>query len=148
MALKDDTLAFTRSGEIILKSVENTFAKTTVSPESASLYWIRARVAESHYERPPRIAAIRPNTMRLTQMETVRNEVLGGSSGRRDQVFKIANAPILDGSLRLEIDQGSGFEASTIDMCTGMSSHQWLLAAEGVWAVVHLGGRRQGRRGS
>jgi predicted phage baseplate assembly protein len=112
-ALKDDTLAFTRSGEIILKSVENTFAKTVIPPEAATLYWIRARVAESQYERPPRIAAIRTNTMRLTQMETVRNEVLGGSNGRRDQVFQLANAPVLRGSLKLEIDQGSGFETWT-----------------------------------
>jgi len=108
--LKDDSLAFTRTGEIIVKTPANMLAKTTVPPETASLYWIRARVATSQYEQPPQISAIRTNTMRLTQMETVRSEVLGGSTGRRDQVFRLTNVPVLSGSLTLQIDQGSGPE--------------------------------------
>ena len=111
--LKDDTLALTRTGEIILSVPETISAKTTFAPETRQLYWIRARVAKSQYERPPRLAAIRTNTMRLTQMETVVNEVLGGSNGRRDQVFRLENVPVLEGSLVLEIDQGSGYEAWT-----------------------------------
>jgi predicted phage baseplate assembly protein len=111
--LKDDTLAFTRTGEIILSVPETISAKTTFAPETRQLYWIRARVAKSQYERPPRLAAIRTNTMRLTQMETVVNEVLGGSNGRRDQVFRLENVPVLEGSLVLEIDQGSGYEVWT-----------------------------------
>lgn len=108
--VKDDTLAFTRSGEVIVKTPAASLAKTVVPPEPASLYWIRARVAASQYERPPALLAIRPNTMTLTQMETVRDEVLGGSTGRRDQVFRVASTPVLAGSLGLEIDQGSGPE--------------------------------------
>jgi hypothetical protein len=34
---------------------------------------------------------------------------------------------------------GSGFDASTIDMWTGISGHQWLLAADGACAVVTRG---------
>ena len=111
--LKDDTLAFTRTGEIILSAPETISAKAVLPPESRSLCWIRARVVKSAYERPPRLAAIRTNTMRLVQMETVVDEVLGGSTGRRDQVFRLANVPVLSGSLVLEIDQGSGYEAWT-----------------------------------
>jgi predicted phage baseplate assembly protein len=107
--LKDDSLAFTRSGEIIVKT-PNSLAKGSFPNEPASLYWIRARVEKSQYERTPPILAIRTNTMRLTQMETVRDEVLGGSNGRREQVFRVANTPVLADSLMLEIDQGSGFE--------------------------------------
>jgi predicted phage baseplate assembly protein len=39
--------------------------------------------------------------------------VLGGSNGRRDQVFRLANAPVLRDTLRLEIDEGSGPEIWT-----------------------------------
>ena len=46
-------------------------------------------------------------------METVRHEVLGGSNGRRDQVFTLDNTPVLAGTLRLTIDQQSGFEPWT-----------------------------------
>jgi predicted phage baseplate assembly protein len=111
--LKDETLAFTRTGEVIVKTPAASLAREVVPPEAASLYWIRARVTKSQYERPPSLLALRTNTMRLTQMETVRDEVLGGSNGRRDQIFRLASVPVLAGSLRLEIDQGSGFEAWT-----------------------------------
>ncbi len=108
--LKDDTLAFTRTGEIMLKVPPGSLATTVVLPEPMARYWIRARVEVSQYERPPSLLAIRTDTMRLTQMETVRREVLGGSTGRRDQVFRLGNTPVLAGSLRLEVDQGSGPE--------------------------------------
>jgi predicted phage baseplate assembly protein len=111
--MKDDSLAFTRGGEIVVRTAGAITATTVVPGEAAARHWIRARVERSQYERPPRLLAVRTNTMRLTQMETVRNEVLGGSNGRRDQAFKVDNTPVLDGSLRLEIDQGSGFEGWT-----------------------------------
>ncbi len=108
--MKDDSLAFSRSGEIVVRSPSGTPATTVIPPETVARYWIRARVERSQYERPPRLLAVRTNTMRLTQMETVQQEVLGGSTGRRDQVFRVDNTPVLEGSLHLQIDQGSGFE--------------------------------------
>ena len=51
-------------------------------------YWIRAVVERSQYERPPSLLAIRTNTVAARQAETIRDEVLGGSNGRRDQVFR------------------------------------------------------------
>jgi predicted phage baseplate assembly protein len=109
--LKDDSLAFSRAGEIIVKTPANTLATGVFPNEPTARYWIRARVERSQYERAPELLAIRTNTMQLTQMETVRDEVLGGSNGRREQVFRVSNTPVLDGSLTLEIDQGSGFES-------------------------------------
>ena len=108
--MKDESLAFTRSGEIVARTPAGSLAKTVIPPETTARYWIRARVERSQYERPPHLLAVRTNTMRLTQMETVQSEVLGGSNGRRDQIFTLDNTPVLDRSLHLEIDQGSGFE--------------------------------------
>lgn len=110
--LKDDTLAFTRSGEIVLRT-PNGLATTVVPPEPAPLYWLRAELVTSQYERPPVLRALRTNTMTLTQMETVKDEVLGGSTGRPDQRFRVNNTPVLAGSLDLEVDQGSGPEIWT-----------------------------------
>ena len=56
---------------------------------------------------------IRTNTISVLQAETAQFEVLGGSNGRRDQVFRLANVPVLKGSLQLEIDQGNGPELWT-----------------------------------
>ncbi len=96
ITMKDDSLALTRTGEIVVRTPANALAKVTMPGEPATLFWIRARVERSQYERPPKLAALRTNTMRLLQMETVRNEVLGGSTGRRDQIFRLSNTPVLD----------------------------------------------------
>ena len=61
----------------------------------------------------PSVLALRTNTMTLTQMETVRDEVLGGSDGRRDQTFVLEQTPVLDGSLTLTVDEGDGTQVWT-----------------------------------
>jgi predicted phage baseplate assembly protein len=109
--LRDETSALTKSGRITLKSRGGVMVKHTFPKEPLALYWIRAVVTESQFEEPPMIAAIRTNTTSLAQMETVRYEYLGGSNGRRNQVFKVTNTPVIQGSMKLEIDQGSGWEA-------------------------------------
>jgi predicted phage baseplate assembly protein len=107
--LKDDSLAFTRSGEIVLRTPAN-LATRLLPPEPTARFWLRAELVHSQYEQPPKLRAIRTNTMTLTQMETVADEVLGGSNGRPDQTFRLGNLPVLDKSLTLEVDQGSGPE--------------------------------------
>jgi predicted phage baseplate assembly protein len=111
--LKDETRAFTRSGHVFLKTPNKSLQPVVIAPETSALYWIRARVERSQYERPPKLLAIRTNTVAVRQAETVRDEVLGGSNGRRDQVFRLASAPVLRDTLRLEIDEGSGPEIWT-----------------------------------
>ena len=111
--LKDDTRAFTRSGHVYLKTPNKGMQRVVIAPETKSLYWIRARVERSQYERAPKVLAIRTNTISVHQAETVRDEILGGSNGPRDQVFRLASAPVLGDTLRLEIDQGSGAEIWT-----------------------------------
>ncbi len=111
--LKDETLAFTRTGHVFLKTPTSGMLPQVFPPEPKSLFWIRARVEESQYERPPKVLAIRTNTVSVVQAETAQFEILGGSNGRRDQVFKLANVPVLKGTLQLDIDQGNGPELWT-----------------------------------
>jgi hypothetical protein len=107
--LKDETLAFTRTGAIVLRTPEG-LAKTQLPGEPVPLFWLRGELSAAAYERPPSLLALRTNTMTLTQMETVRDEVLGGSTGRPNQSFRLSNVPVLRESLTLEVDQGSGPE--------------------------------------
>jgi len=111
--LKDETLALTRTGHIFLQTPTTGMQPAVFPPEPKSLFWIRVRVEESQYERPPRLLAVRTNTTSVLQAETAQFEVLGGSNGRRDQVFQLANVPVLKGTLQLEIDQGNGPEPWT-----------------------------------
>ncbi|PWT82055.1 MAG: putative baseplate assembly protein [Acidobacteria bacterium] len=111
--LKDETLALTRTGHVFLQTPASGMQPAVFPPEPKSLFWIRVRVERNHYERPPKLLAIRTNTISVLQAQTVEFEVLGGSNGRRDQVFRLANVPVLRGSIQLEIDQGNGPEIWT-----------------------------------
>src|SRR4029078_5744943 len=61
--LQDDTLAFTRSGHVLLKLPAAEIppaGEASVPPgDPVARYWIRALVVKSQYEKPPRIRAIR-----------------------------------------------------------------------------------------
>jgi predicted phage baseplate assembly protein len=103
--LTDDTLAFTRTGEVRLRAP----AKGEMSPglvgriSDQPRYWIRARIEAASYDRAPEIFALRHNTVTVVQAETARDEVLGGSDGTMGQVLRLANRPVLENTLHLEI---------------------------------------------
>jgi predicted phage baseplate assembly protein len=109
--VRDATRAFTRSGHVTLKTAAKTLQRISIPAGTPPRFWIRARLEQSQYERRPRLLAIRTNTVSAQQAETIRDEVVGGSDGSRDQVFQLSAAPVLAGSLQLEVDQGDGFEA-------------------------------------
>ena len=48
--------------------------------------------------------------MNAKQAETAIDEVLGGSDGRPNQAFTIANTPVLPDNLQIEVDEGDGFK--------------------------------------
>jgi predicted phage baseplate assembly protein len=117
--VNDESLAFTRSGHAIVRvpasvSLQREFLgeydavdPVTKQPRP-TLFWIRARIVRSQYERPPHLAAIRINTVPAIQAQTVRGEVLGGTTGARHQTFRLENWPVLKGSARIEINEGPG----------------------------------------
>jgi predicted phage baseplate assembly protein len=72
------------------------------------LFWIRARLVRSQYERAPHLAAIRTNTVSAIQAQTVNGEVLGGTSGARNQAWRLENRPVLKDSLQIQINEGPG----------------------------------------
>lgn len=110
--LKDETRAFTRSGHVLLQLPAAGIAGKTALGLPDERCWIRARLADSQYERRPELLAIRTNTVAAEQAESLHDEVLGGSDGSRSQRFRLASTPVLAGSLALEIQQGEeGYEA-------------------------------------
>jgi predicted phage baseplate assembly protein len=112
--LKDETLAFTVTGHVVIRMPgPSAFVPATLSFSPAKLCWLGAFLQTSQYAQPPLLLAVRTNTVAVTQAETITDEALGGSNGAPNQVFQLANAPVLRGSLRLEVDEGSGFVAWT-----------------------------------
>jgi predicted phage baseplate assembly protein len=122
---KDDSRAFTRSGHIYFAAPGAAIKKDILGGVKDSLYWFRARLETSGYDMTPRLSAVITNTVSATQGQTVRDEIVGGSSGLPSQTFKLANSPVIeiptpytvtgvDGdtitvlSVQLEIDEGAG----------------------------------------
>jgi len=84
----DSTLHLSRSGDLI-------FRGTNAAGKLDNLYWIRATLTGGSYEIPPRIAAIRTNSIRARQVETIVNEPLGMGLNTPDQTVRLKKSPVL-----------------------------------------------------
>jgi predicted phage baseplate assembly protein len=110
---RDDTRTFGRSGHVVVRVPGPAMVRLALDDVAQPYYWLRARVERAGWERPPRLDEVALNTVPTTQAETVQDEVLGGTDGLPDQTFQLFSAPVLAGSLVLEIDEGSGFQRWT-----------------------------------
>jgi predicted phage baseplate assembly protein len=111
-ALNDETFAFTRTGYLRVRvpataKLARGFVGTYDGTKGDPLYWLRARLVRTQYERAPRLLAVRINTVPAEQAQTVKNEILGGATGQTNQIWQLANSPVIAGSLKVEIDEGS-----------------------------------------
>ena len=115
--LEDETLAFTRDGHVLLRipltaALSRTYlgAYDAVDPVTGAarppLFWLRARLLSGQYDRPPKLLAVRTNTVPVEQAQTVERELLGGTDGSRNQRWTLENTPVLAGSLTVQIDDG------------------------------------------
>jgi predicted phage baseplate assembly protein len=128
--VEDETHAFSRSGHVYVSGPGAEAGKTHFGLATDDLYWFRARLVTSTYERAPQLDAVLTNTVAAAQAITVRDEVLGGVDGSIGQTFRTANVPLVPfdpplrvprrsddetakvdvRTVRLEIDEGQGFE--------------------------------------
>ncbi len=105
--LADETRALTRSGAVRLRAPATaTMGAVQVGQVADPLFWIRGRLTRAAYQLPPSLVAVRTNTVPAEQAQTVENEVLGGSDGTPNQELSLRFAPVLAGTLTLEVDEG------------------------------------------
>ena len=158
-AINDETLALTRSGHVVVRvppalALQRVYLGTydpidpiTKQPRPP-LFWIRARLARSQYEMAPVLAAIRTNTVPVLQAQTVRGEVLGGTSGARNQTWQLENRPVLRSSLRIEINEGPGDAArpwAVVDDLFGASPTDEQLAVNWTSGEIRAGDGERGQ---
>jgi len=118
--LNDETLAFTRGGHVWVRIPQNVKLapdfqgayEAGTDPATGNprdpLFWIRARAVSPQYQRTPVLLAIRTNTTPAEQAQTIVGEILGGADGGRNQTWQFANAPVIRGSVEIQIDDGTG----------------------------------------
>lgn len=145
--VKDDTAAFSRSGHIYLNAPpKGELVRSALGKVAGQRYWIRARLATGSYQRAPQLLAVRTNTVAVAQAETIDAEILGGSNGRADQVFTLANTPVLAGTLTLTVDEGEGLRVwqEVLDFfASGPDSTDYMLNR--TTGEVRFGDGRNGR---
>ncbi len=107
----DETASFYDGGRVTFREppgwIDDTEAvdSASVHGQPSGLYWIRARIAEAGYERPPQLDSLRLNVWEISHRETVHDELL-----RRDdetlettiesgQEFFFDDAPVLDATI-------------------------------------------------
>ncbi len=142
--LKDETLAFTRTGHVLLRLPPGGVAAKTKllgDPLEPARMWLRARLSVSQYERAPQLLVVRTNTVAVEQAETIRDEVLGGSDGSRNQTFQLGNKPVVAGSLKLEIEQSSqGYDLWTeVDDLSGAGPQDFVYVLDRSTGTIRTG---------
>ncbi|MBI5366070.1 MAG: putative baseplate assembly protein, partial [Planctomycetes bacterium] len=105
--VRDGTRGLAASGAVHLSGLGDP-ARSKVGIETAELFWVRARVERPEYAATPRLTRLLLNTVSAVQAVTVRDEVVGSSDGTPEQVFRLQRAPVLAGSLVVEVEEGGG----------------------------------------
>lgn len=111
---KDDSVAFTREGYILVEGPKEIAATQEGKPlpKDEKRYWLRVRLAAGSYPagQAPVIDFIRPNTVEAESLTTVRDEFVGQSEGLPDQIFTLRQKPVQPDSLELAVESANDDE--------------------------------------
>jgi len=93
LAVDDETHGFTSSGFMFFVAPDNWVMSSKFTEER---YWLRARLEQGGYVKPPRVRMIITNAIDAFNHETIRDETLGSSDGSPLQQFKFLRGPLLE----------------------------------------------------
>jgi hypothetical protein len=145
--LSDQTSALTRSGQMFLKTPDPGIMQRAMlgAKIDKPRYWLRLRVDVKDWDIVPKLLAVRINTVRADQGETIEGEVLGGSDGTAGQTFALSSAPVLNGTLVLQVDEGDGFKTWTeVDDFSGSGPNDLVYLLDRGAGMVTFGGTSNG----
>lgn len=93
---KDESVGFTREGYIHVEGPKDPADPAALEKVAEPRFWLRVRLAKGSYPagRAPVIDFIRPNTVEVENLSTLRDEVMGESEGLPDQTFPFVKRPV------------------------------------------------------
>jgi predicted phage baseplate assembly protein len=102
--LEDESAAFTRDGYMVVEGPADIGPTRDGKGVDEPRFWLRCRLERGSYPTGvvPEIDLLRPNTVPARNLATVRDELVGTSNGRPDQVHRLRRTPVLADSLSLE----------------------------------------------
>jgi len=93
LAIDDETRGFTASGFAFFVAPDDWVMSSKFTEER---FWLRARLEQGGYVKPPRIRMIVTNAIDAYHQETIRDETLGNSDGSPMQQFRFLRGPLLE----------------------------------------------------
>jgi predicted phage baseplate assembly protein len=93
LAVDDEGGGFTASGFVMFIAPDDWKASSKFTEER---FWLRARLEQGGYVKPPRVRMIVTNAAEAFNHETIRNEILGSSDATPLQAMKFLRNPMLD----------------------------------------------------
>jgi predicted phage baseplate assembly protein len=93
LSVDDETHGFTSSGFAFFIAPDDWMISSKFTEER---YWLRARLEQGGYVKPPRVKQIVTNAIDAYNFETIQNETLGGSDATPLQTFKFLRSPLLE----------------------------------------------------
>lgn len=93
LSVDDETQGFTSSGFSFFIAPDDWMISSKFTEER---FWLRARLEQGGYVKPPRIRMIVTNAIDAYNQETIREEILGSSDASPLQQFKFLRGPLLE----------------------------------------------------
>lgn len=103
LEVEDGSEGFTRSGTLWLEDLQGA-RRTVIGDIEEPLFYLRCRVVRWGTAEAQPADALLPNTITARALETVRDQVLGTSSGLANQFFSLDRTPVDAPSLRIEVE--------------------------------------------
>lgn len=99
LGTRDETKSFVQRGIVTFIGPADFRSSTEFGLPA---FWLRGRWERGAYASPPRLRRVLTNTIWATQALTIQNEILGSSTGEREQVFRFSKTPVVPGQ-RVEV---------------------------------------------
>jgi hypothetical protein len=93
LSVDDETQGFTSSGFAFFIAPDDWVMSSKFTEER---FWLRARLEQGGYVKPPRVRMVITNAIDGYNHETIRGEILGSSDGSPLQEFKFLRGPLLE----------------------------------------------------
>jgi hypothetical protein len=115
--LTDETVGFVENGKIsfaLPQSQSQNWIKTSINALTG--HWLRFRVTKVASPVNPNVDQLRIDTgnqyllVPVVQGQTVAENPLGSSNGSPGQEFRLTFKPVIEGTLQIEVNEGSGFQ--------------------------------------
>ena len=93
LSVDDETQGFTSSGFVKMIAPDDWVIMSKFTEER---YWLRARLEQGGYVKPPKILSFVTNSVDAFNQETIRDEILGNSDATPLQQVRMLRQPILE----------------------------------------------------